>query len=170
MPTLTITFTKGAGRDVVEIARASGAVSRFEFPHKGPIPHDYVHVVVEEALGLTRGFWGMVAGGADPEAVAALASAAGHPSAKRARVPDPEIVELLQAERVVECFEADLWGGPAEAETFRSVVDAACAASFVPAPPLDDAAIGSIRQRIAEFGGQWRLAQRGAQFKTVWRG
>ncbi|MEJ2410561.1 MAG: hypothetical protein P8Y48_14945 [Novosphingobium sp.] len=40
-----------------------------------------------------------------------ITKACGHASASRAQVPDPAIVELPQAERPVECFEADFWAG-----------------------------------------------------------
>jgi hypothetical protein len=81
MSRLQITITKGAKTDWVEIARPDGAPTHFEFPKKGPVPHDAVHLFVETALGLTRGFWGMVADGGAPADIQDIAKAAGHASA-----------------------------------------------------------------------------------------
>jgi hypothetical protein len=164
MPRVDITIVKGAAADRIEFRRQDGSGSHFHFPKKGPIPHDVVHLLVEEALGLRRGFWGMVADGADPAAVQDIAKAAGHASAKRAKEPDPQIIEILQAERIVECFEADLWSGPSDLEAFRSVAAAACAASFVDCPSLDDATITTVRERLAAFSQKWIAAANGAEF------
>jgi hypothetical protein len=164
MTLIDVAITKGASADAVEIGRPAGGPARFTFPKKGPIPHDSVHLIVEQALGFKRGFWGMVADGVDPGQIQEIAKAAGHASAKRAQIPDPSIVELIQAERIVECFEADLWGAPTDCDTFRSVADAACSESFVPTPALSDDSILAIRDQIAEFAKQWIAAPVGTRF------
>lgn len=165
MTHLHFSITKGAKADDVEIRRATGPSSRFSFPKKGPIPHDAVHFFVETTLGLTSGFWGMVLEGKQPEAIQELAKAAGHASASRARVPDGSIVQLLQAERLVECFEAELWGGPSDGDTLRGVALAACTASHVPMPELDDERISTIRGKIQEFAARWTAAPQGSRFE-----
>ncbi len=165
MTHIDLCITKGAKADDIEIRRAKGPASRFSFPKKGPIPHDAVHLFVETTMGLTRGFWGLVLEGQQPEAIQELAKAAGHASASRARVPDNSIVELLQAERLVECFEAELWGGASDGDTLRGVAQAACEASFVPMPDLNDERIGTIRSRMSDFAARWMAAPQGARFE-----
>lgn len=165
MTHIDVHITKGAKGDVVEIRRASGKATRFEFPKKGPIPHDAVHLFVEQVLGLKRGFWGMVSEGRDPSEIQEIAKAAGHASSTRARVPDADIVELLQAERLVECFEADLWGGPGDCDTFRSVAEAACGSSHIPMPVLSDERIGEVRLLISNFSRKWSAAPVGSKFE-----
>lgn len=165
---LTINITKGATLDAVEVAGAGVSASRFEFPKKGPIPHDFVHLAVEQELGLKRGFWGMIAEGVAPADIQEIAKAGGHASASRAEVPSAEIVELIQAERVVECFEADFWGAPADNDTFREIAAVACAHSFVQCPALNDDAIASIRARIAAFAKEWMAAPAGKRFDLAW--
>jgi hypothetical protein len=164
MSEISIIVTKFVKDDRVVVRRAGSDDACFRFPKKGPIPHDVVHLFVEEALGLTRGFWGMVAEGVAPAAIQEIAKAAGHASARRATPPGSEIVELLQAERVVECFEADFWGAPANAMTFRGVVAVACESSHVKSPALDDATIDAIRARLAAFASAWMKAPVGEQF------
>lgn len=168
MTPLNITITKGAKSDAVQIAREGAAPLRFDFPKKGPIPHDAVHLFVEGALGMKRGFWGMVAGGADPSDIQEIAKAAGHASAGRARPPEPHIVELIQAERLVECFEAELWSPGADVETFRGVAAAACAASHVPCPDLPQSVVDTIRMRIGAFAVAWRALPDGRSMTFQW--
>lgn len=164
MTQIGVCITKGASADTIEVKRPAADAVRFTFPKKGPIPHDSVHLIVEQALGLRRGFWGMVADGVDPGQIQEIAKAAGHASAKRAQVPDRSIVELIQAERIVECFEADLWGAPADCDTFRSVAAAACSESLVPTPALSDESILAIRDQIAAFATDWISAPVGTRF------
>jgi hypothetical protein len=139
------------------MVRADGSRAETTFAKKGPFPHDAVHYAVEKYLGLTDGFWGLVASGHRPEEVAELAKQGGHASAKRAVVPDPSIVALLQAERIVECFEADIWGSPASAEMLRETAKVACESSFTPALVLTDTHIEAIREELRQLQQQWAL-------------
>lgn len=165
---MEITITKGRLLDQIAITRADGSSAATTFPKKGPVPHDAVHWFVERALGLRQGFWGMVAGGLHPEAIAELAKAAGHASAKRAEVPEAAIVELLQAERLVECFEADLWGGGGAAADLIAVAETACGYSHVSLPALDMVAVERIREDLGQFARDWTAAPQGYVTVLEW--
>ena len=167
MPTV-IVITKGNGEDDIAITRADGSKALTRFPHKGPVPHDAVHFFVERGLGMRRGFWGTVFDGMHPEHIGALAKAAGHASASRAQVPDQSIVELIQAERLVECFEADLWGGGGSDEDLVAVAEAGCAASFVDMPAIVPVAVSQIRGELAEFARSWTAAPLGHEALLRW--
>lgn len=158
---MRIAITKGQREDLIVLTRADGTRAETRFPKKGPVPHDAVHWFVERELGLQRGFWGMVAGGHHPAEIQEIAKAAGHASAKRAGVPDAEIVELLQAERIVECFEADLWGGGGATADLIAVAETACSYSQVPLPALDEAAVARIRTGLGAFASEWFAAPQG---------
>lgn len=165
---MRISITKGHVEDRIAIVRDDGSEAATRFPHKGPVPHDAVHLFVERGLGLVDGFWGQVARGIHPEAIAAMAKAGGHASASRADAPDPAIVEMIQAERLVECFEADLWSGGGADADLLAVAAAGCAASKVPLPEVDPAAIGRIRGEIAQFAEQWQAAPVGHVARLDW--
>ena len=165
---MRIAITKGAEADAIAVTRADGSRAETRFPKKGPIPHDGVHVIVERALGLDRAFWGHVAKGRHPEEIAALAAEAGHPSAKRARDPDPSIIEMVQAERLVECFEAEVWGGPADLAVLQSVADAAMAQSRVPPLALAESAVATIRTDLAAYSSAWRAMAIGETMNFDW--
>jgi hypothetical protein len=170
MSQLAVTFTKGRTADTIDVCSAGSERARFTFPKKGPVPHDSVHLIVEQEMGIRRGFWGLIAEGVAPGDIQEIAKAAGHASAARPLPARAEIVELLQAERLVECFEADLWSTPADFETFRGVFAAGCAASLVPALAIDDAKIAAIRARIAAFAKDWTVAPEGARFELRYQG
>ena len=165
---MRIVFTKGATRDIVSLTRDDGSSAAFEFPHKGPTPHDAYHVFVERGLGLSRGFWGLVAGGAGPAAIGRLAAAGGHASASRARVPDGDIVELIQAERLVECFEAESWSGAADDEGIRSMAAAGWEASHVPPLDLPADVLSAVREGIGAFARDWTALACGGQLALDW--
>jgi hypothetical protein len=167
---MQITIVKGASQDHVAVERADGSRAAFGFPKKGPYPHDAYHYFVERELGMQAGFWGLVASGMEPDAVQALAAAGGHSSAKRAEEPDPEIIPLIQAERLVECFEAASWGGGADDAMIMAMAEPAWASSHVPAPAGVPERLGAIRAALDTFLDQWREAPENAAVVLTWPG
>lgn len=166
---MEITITKGQSEDRIAIAHADGRRMETTFPKKGFIPHDAVHLFVERELGLKQAFWGMVAAGRHPEEIAGIAKAAGHASAARNTVPDASIIELLQAERIVECFEADQWSGSSGAvEDLIAMADVACNSSHVPLPVMDAKQVETIRAKIKAFASEWMAAPLGHVARFDW--
>ena len=165
---MKIAITKGRSADFIVIVRGDGSRVDSTFPHKGPVPHDAVHYFVERALGLNNAFWGRIAAGAHPEELAEIAKAAGHASAKRARVPDPDIVELIQAERLVECFEAELWSGGSDDAGLLAMAEAGCATSHVALPEIASSALGSAREALRAFAAGWIAAPAGHVARLDW--
>ena len=165
---MQVTITKMRADDRILIERDGHASVAFDFPKKGSVPHDAVHEIVERTMRLRRGFWGIIAEGVHPDDVLAMAKAAGHASARRAQVPQSHIVELLQAERLVECFEAALWDGGVEADDLRQIARVACESSHVPLPPLDDPTIGAIMEEVRALDAAWRSAALGHSISFAW--
>ena len=165
---MLIEITKGQRDDAIRIVRADGTTAATRFPKKGPVPHDAVHLFVERGLGVNDAFWGKIAAGAHPEELAALAKAAGHASASRAGEPDAGIVELLQAERLVECFEAELWSMASDDAGLIALAETACAASRVPVPALTPATIAAIRGPLGAFATDWSAAPQGHTVVLDW--
>lgn len=165
---MQITITKGTNQDHVTVERADGSRAAFGFPKKGPYPHDAYHYFVERELGMQAGFWGLVASGMEPDAVQALAAAGGHASAKRAAEPDPAIVPLIQAERLVECFEAASWSGGADDAAIMAMAEPAWASSYVPPPAGVPERLGAIRAALDAFLDQWREAPQDTAFALAW--
>lgn len=156
------------GWQEVAILRDGACPPPFRFPPKGPVPHDATHLFVERAFGLKRGFWGRVAAGQDPHAIEEEARAGGHASAKRALLPAPELVELLQAERLVECFEAELWSGANDDEGLSAMARAGWEASHVPPLALDAARLAAVRQQMRAFADEWAQLAIGETIEREW--
>ena len=165
---MQITITRGASADTIALERADGSRATFGFPKKGPYPHDAYHFFVESELGMAAGFWGLVAGGMAPDEVQALALAGGHASAKRADLPDPAIVELIQAERLVECFEAASWGGGADDASILAMAKPGWAASHVPPPEGVTDKLGAIRAGLDPFLAEWSALPEGGALTLEW--
>jgi hypothetical protein len=165
---MIIRISKGSGEDHIAVERPDGTTVQTRFPWKGPVPHDAVHLFVERELGLRRGFWGLVAEGRHPEELQALAKAGGHASASRAGVPAADIVQLLQAERLVECYEALLWGGGGTLDDMLAMAHPACASSHVACPPVSEAQHATAIQTIGSFAEQWRVAPKGHVAELCW--
>ena len=165
---MQIRIIKGKIDDEIHITRDDGSLAQTRFPKKGPFPHDLVHVAVEDTLGFRNAFWGHIAGGRHPEEIAALASSLGHASAAKAHIPDPSIIELIQAERLVECFEAEIWGGQATLEDLQSVADAAFSASLVPRVELSPESVAVIRARLSDLRSEWNALPTGGTLICHW--
>lgn len=165
---MIIRITKGSGEDHIAIERADGTRAETRFPWKGPVPHDAVHVIVERELGLAGAFWGLVAGGLHPEEIQGLAKAGGHASASRAGVPDAGIVELLQAERLVECYEALLWGGGGTLADVLAMAEPSCASSHVACPTISAVRHEAILAEVAALADEWRAAPPGHLREWAW--
>ncbi|QLC23820.1 hypothetical protein HFP57_01405 [Parasphingopyxis algicola] len=165
---MDITIAKGTDRDWLTVLRDDGSEARLTFPKKGPVPHDAIHYFVERGYGFSQGFWGLVAGGRDPASIQEMVKQAGHASAKRLRRPEEAIVELLQAERLVECFEAALWGDDLDTGTFHGVYRTACEASAVPAPALSAEQISAIFEELQRFAKAWDALSVSDSIKLDW--
>jgi hypothetical protein len=166
---LDVKFTKGRDKDYIEARRADGTIVSTTFPKKGRFPHDAVHLIVENRLGYRHAFWGRIFAGSAPEEIAAIAKAGGHASSARAVLPTDDIVELVRAERLVECFEAEMWGGPSDNTTFRNVVEAACSQSRIPSPNLADEEIDGIRAELNHRFAQWHTLPVGQSLSLHWQ-
>ena len=166
---MEIALTPAGARERVSITRPDGSTSEFSIPRKGVVSHDLVHFCVESALGLKRGFWGSVAAGEDPEAIQERAKVGGHASASRATTPASDLVELLQAERLVEGFEAESWCGTVDDAGLLAMARAGWEASYVPALMLEPEDLAAVRAMLDELGGQWKALEPGASLHLEWK-
>jgi hypothetical protein len=95
-----------------------------------------VHYAVESTLA-HRGFLSLVAGGQ----AAGFATAGG----------DSE----ESVERLVESFQAEMWGGRVPAEDLLATYELACEARGHASVPVSAADVESIRARLDELTAQW---------------
>lgn len=128
------------GRDRVYVTRADGTSTGWDFPSYGDwLPHDLCHLVVEEELGLTDGFWGLVDLGIEVGLVNNQATLMrdGAPLVEHAQL---DLTGLMEAEAAVAAF-----SGPASTEAV--------------ALPLE--AVATIRRRLQTLAERWRALDDG---------
>jgi hypothetical protein len=134
---MRLTFTKRGGKyDDLVIERADRAADIIQCPKQGIIPHDMVHYAVEGVLS-HRGFLGLVA---DGEAAAYTTTGGDSEEA---------------IERLVECFQAEMWGGRVSAEDLLATYEHACESRGHAAVPVSAEDITAIRGRLDELSEQW---------------
>jgi hypothetical protein len=134
---MRLVFTKGAGKyDQMRVERPDRASETIACPKQGIIPHDMVHFAVESVLA-HRGFLTMVAEGAS----ASFATVGGEPE---------EAVE-----RLVETFQAEMWGGRVSSDDLLDTYRHACAARAHPAVAVSPNDVEAIRVRMDGLSTAW---------------
>jgi len=134
---MRLIFTKLGGKhDELRIERGGQAPQTLACPKQGIIPHDMVHYAVETSLS-HRGFLGLVADGQ----AATYATAGG--------------VSEESIERLVEVFQAEMWGGRVATEAFLVTYEEACGARGHAAVPVSAGEVEAIRARLDQLTADW---------------
>jgi hypothetical protein len=153
---LRASFVRTVGeRDRIYVTRSNGSEVSWAFATYGEsLPHDLVHLVVEAAFGLRRGFWGRVDEGVDPGRVSDAANRIG--GKKKYAAYGDDQAELMTAEALA----AEL----VRAEARVVDVRAACTRFGVAAPAtLNESLVARTRGLLAELEQRWRrLRPKGA--------
>jgi hypothetical protein len=134
---MRLTFTKRDGKhDELLIERPDAPPATIPCPKQGIIPHDMVHYAVESTLG-RRGFLALVADG----------------EADGFRAGGGDIEESV--ERLVESFQAEMWGGRVAAADLIATYEHACGARGHPAAPVSAEDVAAIRERLDALTADW---------------
>jgi len=134
---MRLTFTKRDGKyDDLVIEREGRNPEKISNPKQGIIPHDMVHCAVESVLS-HRGFLSLVAEGQG----AVFATVGGE---------SEDAVE-----RLVEAFQAEMWGGRVPAAELLDAYKLGCEARGHGAVPVSAADVEAVRQRLDELTEQW---------------
>lgn len=151
---LTAAFVRTVGeRDRIYVVRSDGSEVSWVFPTYGDaLPHDLIHLVVEAAFGLARGFWGRVDAGADPGAIMAEANRRGGGNKYSGFGPGPS--ELLLAEALAN--PGWLVGEPST-EALRESIITACREAELSVPEsLSAERIDQVRAVLKSLASRWR--------------
>jgi hypothetical protein len=134
---MRLTFTKRDGKyDDLLIEREGREPERIANPKQGIIPHDMVHYGVESVLS-PRGFLSLVAEGQG----AVFATVGGE---------SEDAVE-----RLVEAFQAEMWGGRIAADELLEAYRLGCEARGHGAVPVSAEDVEAVRKRLDELTEQW---------------
>lgn len=159
-PRLRAQFVRtGEGRDHVDVTFGDGTTLSWQVrASREHPPHDLVQLIVESALGLTHGFWGLLLTGTDVLSLRSPGSTSTWPS-----LDQESFAALTQAEAVVSAI--DTARGPdgvPDAEALTRTIPAACARSGVPAPEgIDQARCDLTVAQLAAADRRWRALPAG---------
>lgn len=138
---MRLIFTKRGGKyDGLLIERGGQPSETISCPKQGIISHDMVHYAVESTLA-HRGFLSLVAEGQS----VAFATSGGD---------SEEAVE-----RLVENFQAEMWGGRVSADELLASCEHACAARGHSAVPVTVADVEAIRSSLDDLTARWTAVQ-----------
>ncbi|WP_245604177.1 hypothetical protein [Patulibacter minatonensis] len=173
-PTITITFVKGDGqryrsivrrRDGVVVELDGGGYNQVGGPARR-IPHDLAHAVVEDALGLDSGLWGViVAGGMFAHTTVVAGRRPPHADRRAQAVVDGAGDRLAQAEVVVRAV-ADLSLAGRDRDTAGLV--AATGPRWRP-DGLTAEALGVACRRLRADGERWAALGPQGTLELDWR-
>ena len=148
---MLVRFTKGpvvAKSDIVVCVRPDGSKTSCAMPRQGILPHDAFHFVVETTLGWRDAFFGQVAAGASLDQIVTKLHGEKVEWSKNPRA--------LQSESLVECLQAEQWGGAADPATFAETLAITCQRRGVPPPEITAEELDLVRVALREFGALWR--------------
>jgi pimeloyl-ACP methyl ester carboxylesterase len=160
---LTVTFTRRpAQHDLVHVVRTDGTETEWGFPNRGDaLPHDLVHFVVEQGIGLIDGFWGLIDDGVEVviSGDQVVLSRDGEPL----REPAVDFSGLVKAEEAV----ALLGPKPALESVGALTIARLAPDSFIPPAPGDTRlpdgttieTVNAIQTRLRELTQHWQQRQ-----------
>lgn len=134
---MELTFVKRSGKnDELTIVRSGKVAENVACPKQGIIPHDMVHYAIESVLA-HHGFLSLVKAG------------------QRADFTTGGADSEEAVERLVETFQAEMWGGRVSASDLIAVYEHACDARGHGAAAISARDIEAVRSRIDELTLEW---------------
>jgi hypothetical protein len=179
---LEVSFVRNRGsRDRVYVKRIDGSSTGWDFPTYGDgLPHDLCHLVVEDGLELSEGFWGLVDQNVDVGLVnnEPTLMRDGKPLVAQ---PGVDFTGLNQAEEAVALLAAPAVG----VHKVGDIGVVQLGSPSVGAKPLDEIAeqlrfslpdsatptvIAAIRDRLRELGLRWASLNDGSSIVLTFSG
>jgi hypothetical protein len=179
---LEATFVRRRGsRDRVYVTRGDGTSTGWDFPSYGDgLPHDLCHLVVEDGLGLSEGFWGLVDRHVEVGVVNNQATLMGD-GKPLVEHPGVDFSGLVQAEQAV----AVLCSPVIDVDQIHGVAVARLGPPPLSTLPVGEiterlgfnlpesatsAAVTAIHDRLRELGQRWRGLDDGGSIRLVFAG
>ena len=159
---MLVRFTKtsaSAREDEIACIRPTGLTTSAPLPRQGILPRLAFHFVVETTLGWHDAVFGRLAAGASFETLATAL----HTSRSDRR----KNTQALQCLALIECLEAEQWGGACDPAEFAQRLLRACRRRAVPPPDITAEELERVRVALRNFGAAWRpLAAGGSLERT----
>jgi hypothetical protein len=148
--------------DGVLVAFEGGSYNHIGGPHRD-VPHDIAHLVVERALGLDRGVWGLLAAGGLFGAVTIEAGRQKpHATARGKALVKAAHAEVMDAELLTRAVCDWTLDPVAPAELRRGLGDSPAGAR------LTGAVLERCRAELADAAARWARLEPGAGVELTW--
>jgi hypothetical protein len=161
---MLVRFTKHApaeAADLLTCVRTDGTTTSQPMARQGVLPHEAAHFVVETVLGWHDAFFGHVARGGTLEEVSAKLHGEHAAWSK--------MIQASQAEALVDCLQAEQWGGPRDPADFAQALIGACRRRGVSPPDITPEELERVRVALREFGAAWRPLAPGRSVERTFR-
>jgi hypothetical protein len=148
---MLVRFTKNGPTDEADAltcVRPDGSTTSGLMPRQGILPHEAFHFVVESTLAWHDAFFGPIAAGAAIEEIRVKLH--GVKSAWH------KMPQGMQAEALIECLQAEQWGGASDPATFAQKLVTECRRRGVEPPDITSEEVNHLRVALREFGAAWR--------------
>jgi len=163
---MQVEIRKTDNRPEITIVRDDGVTLVLRPPdRKFPLPHDVVHFVVEQSLGLDHGFWGTLAAGAIFPSVKKIHGRQ-RPHAKEisAALLKSNAAALNEAEVIAGAFQHAMLETP---KTYRPFVHRRLKGTCV---EIDDEAIECVWTAQTALRQRWQKLEIGESVRLSWDG
>ncbi|MBC7367983.1 MAG: hypothetical protein H7343_14420 [Undibacterium sp.] len=149
---MLVRFTKNAlsaRADTLTCILPDGTSTVGPMPRQAILPHDAFHYVVETTLGWRDAFLGQIADGrTHDEATAGFHGPKSATSRQTGRA--------RQTETLIECLQAEQWGGASDPATFTAKLAETCRRRRAAPLVLTAADLARLRIALRDFGAAWR--------------
>jgi hypothetical protein len=154
---MDVSFVRVRGeRDRFYVHRGDGSEVSWVFPTYGDgLPHDLVHLVVESAFGLRKGFWGRVDAGADPARINDEANRMGGADKYRGFGDDRREILLAEALAAGPWFDAEI----ADEGVGAEIAEGAKRFGVEVDRPIGAARVGEVRALLGRLREAWRAIE-----------
>jgi hypothetical protein len=170
---MTVVFTKVNSHKYSSIAtRDDGASLAIPgFGTSKPLPHDVVHLITEDELGVDYGFWGCVAAGAIYKGMVVVAGKVRHDSKKKSeeiikgngqKISEAEILAGIILIILREGIQDD-W------PKIQYVQKSAWQAASPSRPQMTHEEIKRICVRLERLSEQWHALPNGQTLELIWK-
>lgn len=158
---MRVHFKKGAvasRSDSIECIRADGTSTTGDLPRQGVLPRAAIRFVVETTLPWPDGVYAAIASGATYDQALAPPDRAAAPGS-------------IGSDALLDCIEAEQWGGAVSLDEFNRRLSAACRRRGLRPIRVTADGLQAVRTALRAFGAAWRpLPPGGVMERSLQRG
>jgi hypothetical protein len=146
-------------RHALEVHRADGSRERVELETRSTLLHDLTHFAVEEAAGITAGFWGSLAAGRTFDELSGKTGSG--------MMDDGGL--MMEVERTVAVLQGGVKTRADPAAAYARIVAMLRIQDAEPPSWFTAELVARVHERMRQLLGQWKATPYGSSMELVWR-